>query len=112
MIWRSPFPTRTEKSFRTCSPGWKLSKKTIANAVSLPIFSIITIDNDHIAYVVKDNIVHTRKVALGMQEGWKVQVTEGIEPDEDVVVVGQRSVNDGQKVNVIKTVTTLEELSG
>ena len=90
----------------------EIVKKTVENAVSLPIFSIITIDNDHIAYVVKDEVAHSRKVELGMQEGWKVQVTEGIAPDDQVVVVGQRSVNDGQKVNVIKTVTSLEELSG
>ncbi|RJP75333.1 MAG: efflux RND transporter periplasmic adaptor subunit [Desulfobacteraceae bacterium] len=90
----------------------EIVKQKIDHAITLPIFSIITINNDHIAYVVKDNIVQARKIELGMQEGWKVQVTEGIQPDEHVVVVGQRSVNEGQKVNVIKTISHLEELSG
>jgi membrane fusion protein (multidrug efflux system) len=90
----------------------EIVKQKIEQAIALPLFSIITIDNEHIAYVVKDNIVHSQKVELGLQEGWKVQITKGIKQDEDVVVVGQRSVNEGQKVNIIKTVSNLEALSG
>jgi membrane fusion protein (multidrug efflux system) len=90
----------------------EIVKQKIEQAIALPLFSIITIDNEHIAYVVKDNIVHSQKVELGLQEGWKVQITKGIKQDEDVVVIGQRSVNEGQKVNIIKTVSNLEALSG
>jgi membrane fusion protein, multidrug efflux system len=90
----------------------EIVKQKIENAIALPLFSIITIDNEYIAFVVKDNIIQSRKIELGIQQGWRVQVTRGIEPDEHVVVVGQRSVSEGQKVNIIKTVSSLEALSG
>ncbi|MBW1897887.1 MAG: efflux RND transporter periplasmic adaptor subunit [Deltaproteobacteria bacterium] len=90
----------------------EIIKEVIDNAITLPLFSVITINEENIVYVVKGDIVQSRKIELGMQEGWRVQVTKGLEPNEHVVVVGQRSVNDGQKVNIIKTVSNLEALSG
>jgi multidrug efflux pump subunit AcrA (membrane-fusion protein) len=90
----------------------EIVKQEIENAITLPLFSVITINEENIVYVVKDNVVRSRKIELGMQEGWRIQVTKGLEPNEHVVVVGQRSVNDGQKVNIIKTVSNLEALSG
>ena len=90
----------------------EIVKAEIDNAITIPLFSVITINGENIVYVVKGDIVQSRKIELGMQEGWRVQVTKGLEPNEHVVVVGQRSVNDGQKVNIIKTVSNLEALSG
>ncbi|MFO7560062.1 MAG: efflux RND transporter periplasmic adaptor subunit [Desulfobacterales bacterium] len=90
----------------------EIVKAEIENAIIIPLFSVITINGENIVYVVNDDIVQSRKIELGLQEGWRVQVTKGLEPSEHVVVVGQRSVNDGQKVNIIKTVSNLEALSG
>jgi len=90
----------------------EIVKAEIDNAITLPLFSVITINEENIVYVVEGDIVRSRKIELGMQEGWRVQVTKGLESNEHVVVVGQRSVNEGQKVNIIKTVSNLEALSG
>jgi hypothetical protein len=41
-----------------------------------------------------------------------VEVTEGLADGERLVVVGQRDVEDGQTVNVMRTVDNLEALEG
>ena len=75
------------------------------------MYAAISINNENIVYVLKDDTAHSRKVKFGLQEGWMMEITEGLEPGEQVIVVGQRNVSNGQKVNVIQTVTNLEELT-
>ena len=57
-----------------------------------------------------DDRVHRRKVALGFLEGWRIQVTEGLSAGEKVIVVGHRSVNDGDPVNVVRVTTDPEDI--
>ena len=88
----------------------EIVKKEVSNSISVPLYSIITRNNDKIVFVVNDNKVHSRKVELGMQEGWRVEVTKGLKAGEKIVVVGQRNVIVGQKVNVIRSVRNPEDL--
>jgi hypothetical protein len=60
--------------------------------------------------VVNDSKAHSRKVELGIQDGWRVQVKSGLSAGERVIVVGQRNVNAEQKVQVVRTVRDPKEL--
>jgi|GEM_PF-180690 len=85
-------------------------KGEIPEALSVPLYSIITLKNEQTVYVVNDDMVHARKIRTGIQEGWRMQVTEGLAPGDRLIVVGQRRVSDGQKVKVIKTVSNMEDI--
>jgi multidrug efflux pump subunit AcrA (membrane-fusion protein) len=87
-------------------------KKEIPNAIVVPLYSLISVNDQNIAYVIEDNdIVSARKVELGVQEGWMVEIKSGLSQGDRLIAVGQRDVSDGQKVKVIRTVTDPEELS-
>jgi len=59
--------------------------------------------------VSEDSVAHRRKVALGVREGNQVQILSGVNPGEEVVVVGGMGLDDNAKV---KVVTTAVEESG
>ena len=41
-------------------------------------------------------------------EEWMIEITDGLEPGDHVVVEGHRDVEDGRKVEVVKTLTDVE----
>jgi membrane fusion protein (multidrug efflux system) len=89
----------------------EIVKKEKRETLSIPLYAAISLNNENIVYVVKDETVASRKVEFGMQEGWMIEIIEGLEKGEKVVIVGHRSISNGQQVKVIQTVTDLEELS-
>lgn len=84
-------------------------KQRLENVLAVPLYSLITVNEQQTVYIVKEDVAHVRKVKTGTQEGWRMQITEGLEPGDRVIVVGHRRVSDGQKVNVIRTVSSMEE---
>lgn len=89
----------------------EIVKKEVQDALVVPLYAVISLKERKLVYVNQNNEARSREVMLGLQEGWRVAVTEGLKAGDQVIVVGQRSVNDGQPVNVIRTVTELEELA-
>jgi RND family efflux transporter MFP subunit len=88
----------------------EIVKKEIKDSLSLPIYSVISRNDENIVYVVADGVARARRVSLGLLEGWRVQVTDGLSAGDRVIVVGQRSVNTGDKVNVVRSVTRAEDI--
>jgi len=82
----------------------------VADAMAVPLYSIITLNDEKTVYVLEGDVAKARKVATGIQEGWRIQITDGLAPDDAVIVVGHRRVSDGQRVNVIRMVTQWEDL--
>ncbi len=82
----------------------EIVKREVPESISIPLYSVISRNNENIVHVVKEGIIHSRRVQLGLQEGWRIQVTKGLKAGEQMVVVGHRGVNDGQRVNVVRTV--------
>ncbi|MDW7771301.1 MAG: efflux RND transporter periplasmic adaptor subunit [Desulfobulbaceae bacterium] len=86
-------------------------KKTIEEAITIPIYTVITRNEEQFVFVADaDGIVHKRPVKLGILEKWQVQITEGLQADDMIVIEGHRDIEDGQQVNVIKTVTDPDSL--
>jgi len=85
-------------------------KKEIPNALSIPLYSIISLDDQQTVYVVNDSTAHARKIQTGIQEGWHIQVTDGLKPGDRVIVVGHRRVSDGQSVNLVRSVSDMKEI--
>jgi membrane fusion protein (multidrug efflux system) len=80
-------------------------KNIINDAVSVPLYSVISRNDEQFVFVALDGVVQKRPVKLGVIEKWQVQVTEGLSPGEKVVVEGHRDVEDGQEIEVIQTIT-------
>ncbi|MFP4039792.1 MAG: efflux RND transporter periplasmic adaptor subunit [Desulfosudaceae bacterium] len=103
-------------------------KQTVPEALVVPLYAVTaTSDDKYIVYVEKNGViplggdaggkplglltppdqtglVQSREVTLGIREGLNVQITSGLSPGEHVVIVGQKRIGHGQKVNVVRTV--------
>ena len=88
----------------------EIIKKEVPEGISVPLYTVISRDEGHIVYVINDDRAHSRKVELGLLEGWLVEIKKGLKAGEKVIVVGHRSVNDGEKVNVVRSVKDPKEI--
>ncbi len=51
-------------------------------------------------YVVQDNKAVLKKIVCGVESGGKIEVVQGLNQGENVVVTGQNIINDGYKVTI------------
>jgi membrane fusion protein (multidrug efflux system) len=80
-------------------------KKVVEDALVIPIYSVITRNNEQYVFVVRDGVVHKQPVELGIMEQWMIQAVEGLKPGDLLVIEGHREVEEGQPVNVLQVVT-------
>jgi RND family efflux transporter MFP subunit len=88
----------------------EIIKKEEPASLCVPLYAVISKDNENIVYVVKEGKSYLKAVKLGLKEEWRVQVTEGLEAGEHVIVVGHRSVNNDQTVKVVRSVRDPKEI--
>lgn len=88
----------------------EIVKKQARDALAVPLYAIIPVNNHQIVYVLSGGTAKARQIETGIQEGWMMQVTDGLYPGEQVIVVGHRRVSDGQKVNAVRTVSDMSDL--
>jgi RND family efflux transporter MFP subunit len=89
-------------------PGSSVHAKIIAQefkaATVVPITAILPgEEGGTAALVIIDSVAHKRQLQLGVREGDKQQVLNGVRPGEEVVIVGGMGVDDKGKVKVIDT---------
>ena len=75
-------------------------KRTISDALVAPLFSLVDRGGERLVYVEKEGVAHARTVSLGVIEGDRIQITEGLTPGDRLIVTGQNNVQDGTKVQV------------
>jgi multidrug efflux pump subunit AcrA (membrane-fusion protein) len=78
--------------------------ETIRNATLVPTSAILPGEEGGQAVLVitPDSVAHKRNVQLGVRQGDKVQVLNGVLPGEEVVTVGGMGVDDKGKVKIIE----------
>jgi len=89
----------------------KIIKNQDPKGISVPMYSLVNQNKDIGVYVEKDGIVRFRPLKTGFQDGWKTQIPKGLFPGENIVVVGHRIIEDGEQVNVTKTIRDMEEIT-
>jgi len=67
------------------------------SALTLPPEAVVTKGADRVVFVVTDGVVHKKKVVVGFDRGWVVEIKEGLGPS-DAVVLGAGRLTDGMKV--------------
>jgi len=80
-------------------------KKTVDQAIIVPLYAVLTRNDEHYVFVEKDGIAEKRLVTVGIMEQWLAQITKGLAAGERVIIEGHRDVEAGQQVNTIKLLT-------
>jgi membrane fusion protein (multidrug efflux system) len=75
-------------------------RRLIENAVTAPLFTVQDKGGERVVFVEQDGLAAARTVELGVIEADRVQVLEGLEPGDRIIIAGHREVEDGTKVNV------------
>jgi RND family efflux transporter MFP subunit len=86
-------------------------KTEVPQGLAVPLYSVVKRNDMDAVFVFENGMVRLKPVELGIQDGWNMQVRKGIKAGDQVVVVGQRSIEDGETVHVTKTVHSMEELT-
>jgi membrane fusion protein (multidrug efflux system) len=78
----------------------RLLRRSIDDAISVPVFAVISGEKESFLFVYRDGFVQRRAVSTGIFDGDRVQILAGIDPGDLVVVKGQRDLADGQAVKL------------
>ena len=86
------------------------------DVVVVPRIAVLTEKQERIIYVADGDTAQRRVVDIGFEDDIDVEVMSGLDPGEMVVVQGQRSLSDGQKITVLERLelgspTAAEEVS-
>lgn len=77
-----------------------LLRRTVEDALSVPLFAVLNKGGERVLFVEKDGVVAARIVSVGILEGERVQITQGLEPGDRVIVAGHTDVEEGMRVQV------------
>jgi len=81
-----------------------LKLKQVDDAIVVPLAALVTTpEGDKVVFVVKDGKAIRRKVKTGIEESDRIQVLEGINPGDKVIVSGHKDLKDGMDVRVIES---------
>lgn len=84
----------------------QVTRQAVDNAIVVPQDALVRVESGYVVYVVADRggaqVAEARPVTLGPARRNRVVIEEGVDQGEQLIVVGQRSVSDGDRVNVVE----------
>jgi membrane fusion protein (multidrug efflux system) len=89
----------------------EIVKTEVTNGLGVPLYTLINRRGIDALYVVTDGVARLTPVETGIQDGWQVEISKGLKPGDQVVVVGQRQIDDGEAVNVTRTIRDMGDLA-
>jgi RND family efflux transporter MFP subunit len=81
----------------------KFKVRTVPEAIKVSADAVVRIDADDYLFVVEDGVARRRKVTTGIWQGPFVQIVDGLNEGDTVVIVGQTKLADGTKVKIVET---------
>jgi membrane fusion protein, multidrug efflux system len=88
----------------------QLVRRKIPDAIVVPFFTIIDREDGKGVFVIDGDVAKAHTVQYGVFQRGLVEITSGLKVGEKLVVVGQRGLIDGAKVEVTADVTALTKL--
>lgn len=76
-----------------------------ADALQLPRTAILDSDGEQSVYIVTGDKAEQRRITTGLANNGWIEVVEGLQGDEKVVVVGQAGLKSGTLVKVVDDIT-------
>ncbi|MDQ7782767.1 MAG: efflux RND transporter periplasmic adaptor subunit [Desulfomonilaceae bacterium] len=74
-------------------------RRLVPDAVVAPLFSIVDKGGERILFVEEDGTARARTVTTGVIENHVVQIVDGLNPGDNLIVTGQHNVEDGMRVS-------------
>jgi membrane fusion protein (multidrug efflux system) len=100
-----------DNSQRILRPGMivraHLVRRQMEEAIAVPFFTIVEHESGKSVFVVEDDKAVEKPIEYGAFQQGLVEVRNGLELGERLIIVGQRSLVDGQKVDVTADITPL-----
>ncbi|MCI5133376.1 MAG: efflux RND transporter periplasmic adaptor subunit, partial [Candidatus Electrothrix sp. EH2] len=84
-------------------------KQTAEQSIAVPLYTLISRNDKQFVYVAENGIARKRPVETGFTEGWQILIRSGLRHGEKVIIRGHRTVEDGQKVRVVKEISDVNE---
>jgi membrane fusion protein (multidrug efflux system) len=75
-------------------------KRIIPDALTAPLFALVDKKGERLVFVEKDGVAHARSASIGVIEEDRIQITNGLEPGDHLIVTGQKEVEEGMRVRV------------
>ncbi len=88
----------------------ELIRKAHKRALIVPLYAVINQGEDQFVYIENSGSAKKVQVDVGLLVDWQVHITSGLKPNDRVIVVGHRLLNEGQTVEVIKNVSDVQEI--
>ncbi|MGM0439892.1 MAG: efflux RND transporter periplasmic adaptor subunit [Chlamydiota bacterium] len=100
-----PLEAKVSNPMGKLKPGMYAATRVIIekieDAVVLPEEAIVSEREGWFVYVVDDSsVVHKREVSLGLREPGEVQIVEGLQAQDRVVITGHHRLQEGLKVHI------------
>lgn len=84
-----------------------VARRSVTEAVVVPQESLVRVEQGYVVFVLAERdgiqVAERRDVTLGPARRNQVVIEDGVEAGEQLIVVGHRSVADGDRVNVVST---------
>jgi membrane fusion protein (multidrug efflux system) len=77
-----------------------LRRRVLKDAIMIPLLAVIPMEDSKAVYVVNSDQAQRREVELGIIKGDLIQVTDGLQAGDKLIISGHRLVAPGQKVNI------------
>ena len=77
------------------------AKQNHENSIIVPIDAVIDSEIGRYVFVEENEIAKKKMVTIEAIQGENVLV-EGLQPNEKLIIAGQRSLSDGDTLNVVK----------
>jgi HlyD family secretion protein len=71
------------------------------NALAVPQEALVVEGDETFVFVPQGDKVEKRKVSVGIREGGRVEITEGLKDNEHVVTQGAYGLGDGTKIKIV-----------
>lgn len=75
----------------------------ISDALAVPIYAVLPLGDKMYCYVEEDGVARVREVVAGTISGDKIEIISGLTESDNVIIKGQRQVDDGELVRVVKS---------
>ena len=83
-----------------------------ANALQVPRSAVIEEAGQTSVFIVSEGVAERRNITTGYAENGQVEVLQGLEDADEIVVVGQTSLKNGSKVSVINATSQSAQTAG
>jgi len=76
----------------------RIRGRTFENAISLPEEVVVQSDGRRVVFVATGDTASARTVETGFADRGRLLITQGLEPGDRVIVTGQQSLRDGDRI--------------